>query len=123
VLTCVSGFGIFQRGGFNIAHMLGVTTLLVLGLAAWAERGRLGGALAPYLATVGFSLSYFFHWIPGTTETFTRFPLGAPLFSSPEDPNLEKTIGVLFLLFLAGAAVQVWRLRARGAAAPVGRTA
>lgn len=115
VLTCVSGFGIFQRGGVNIAHALGAMTLLVLGVAAWAERRQAFGRLSPYVATVGFSLSYFFHWIPGTTETFTRFPLGSPLFSSPEDPNLEKTIGVLFLLFLLGAALQVWRLRARGA--------
>jgi uncharacterized membrane protein len=114
LLTCVSGFGIFQRGGFNIAHALGIATLVVLALSVWAERGAALGRLSPYAATVGYSLAYFFHWIPGTTETFTRFPLGAPLFSSPEDPNLEKTVGVMFLLFLIGAAVQVWRLRAQG---------
>lgn len=121
LITCLSGFGIFQRGGFNIAHALGVTTLVVLAVSYWAERTQGLGRLSPYVATVGFSLSYFFHWIPGTTETFTRFPLGAPLFSSPEDPNLEKTVGALFLLFVIGAAVQVWKLRGRSkAAAPLG---
>lgn len=113
VLTCLSALGIFQRGGFNIAHALGIVTLVTLAIAYLAERHRVMGGLSPYVATVAFSLSYFFHWIPGTTETFTRFPLGAPLFGSPEDPNLAKTLGVLFLLFVAGAAVQVWRLRAR----------
>lgn len=125
VLTCLSGLGIFQRGGFNIAHALSIVTLVTLAIAFLAERRRIVGGLSPYVATVAFSLSYFFHWIPGTTETFTRFPLGAPLFSSPEDPNLARTIGVLFLLFVVGAAVQVWQLRARSAppALPVRRAA
>jgi uncharacterized membrane protein len=122
-LTSLSGLGIFQRGGFNIAHGLAFATLVVLAVAALAERRPFLGALSPYVATVGFSLAYFFHWIPGTTETFTRLPVGAPLFSSPEDPNLEKTVGVLFLIFLAGAALQVWRLRARRTVAPAGRLA
>lgn len=122
-LTCLSGFGIFQRGGFNIAHALSAVTLLTLAVAAWAERRQGLGRLSPYVGTVGFSLAYFFHWIPGTTETFTRLPLGAPFFSSPEDPNLEKTVGVLFLVFLAGAAVQVWRLHGRRADSPFGHIA
>ncbi|WP_425258822.1 hypothetical protein ACPOLB_25285 [Rubrivivax sp. RP6-9] len=113
LITCVSGFGIFQRGGFNVAHALGIATLAVLATAVWAERGAAPGRFSPYIATVAYSLAYFFHWIPGTTETFTRFPLGAPLFSSPEDPNLEKTVGVMFLLFVLGVAVQLWRLHAR----------
>lgn len=112
VMACLTGFGVFQRGGFNIAHALGGVTLVVLGVAAWAERWQPLGWLSPYVGTVGYSLTYFLHWIPGTTETFTRLPLGAPLFSSPEDPALEKTVGVMFLLFVAGAALQVWRLRA-----------
>jgi len=122
-LTCLTGFGIFQHGGFNIAHALGAVTLVVLAVAAWAERTQALGRLSIYVATVGFSLTYFLHWIPGTTETFTRFPAGAPLFSSPEDPALEKTVGVMFLLFLVGAAVQVWRLRSGRGVRAVRRTA
>jgi hypothetical protein len=30
VLTCLTGFGIFQHGGFGKPHALGVITLLVL---------------------------------------------------------------------------------------------
>ena len=29
VLTCLTGFGIFQHGGFGKAHVLGIVTLLV----------------------------------------------------------------------------------------------
>jgi uncharacterized membrane protein len=112
VVTCLTGFGIFEHGGFGKPHALGVLTLLVLGVAAVAERTGLFGRAAAYVATLSYSLSFFFHFIPGVTETFTRLPAGAPLFSSPEDPALQKVIGVIFLLFLVGATLQVRRLRA-----------
>jgi hypothetical protein len=120
VLTCLTGFGIFQHGGFGAPHALGVLTLLVLALAAVAGRTALLGRASPYVETVSYSLTFFFHLIPGTTETFTRLPTGAPLFSSPEDPALQKVVGMLFLLFLLGAAWQVRRLWiSRPAAGPV----
>lgn len=113
VLTCLTGFGIFQRGGFGPPHVLGIVTLLVLAVALAGEKGALGRA-SRYVAVVAFSLSYFLHWIPGLTETFTRVPIGAPLFTGPEDPALQKAVGVLFVVFLVGAALQVRRLRAGG---------
>lgn len=109
VLTCITGFGIFQRGGFGPPHVLGVITLLVLALAAVARRGRLAGASA-YVATTCYSLTFFFHMIPGFTETFSRLPLGSPLFTGPDDPALQKTIGVVFVIFLVGVTVQLIRL-------------
>src|SRR6187402_3169011 len=33
VLTCLTGFGIFQHGGFGAPHVLGIITLAVLFLA------------------------------------------------------------------------------------------
>ena len=112
VLTCLTGFGIFQHGGFGAPHALGVLTLLVLGLASVAVSTPWFGRAARYIATVGYSVTFFFHLIPGVTETFTRLPLGAPLFSSPEDPNLQKVVGGLFVLLVVGAALQVRRLYA-----------
>ena len=110
VLTCLTGFGIFRHGGFGPPHMLGIITLLVLGLAAIAWRGRLGKASA-YVATASYTLTFFFHMIPGFTETFTRLPAASPLFAGPDDPALQKTIGVVFVAFLVGGTVQLIRLR------------
>jgi uncharacterized membrane protein len=31
VITCLTGFGIFQHGGFGKPHVLGIVTLIVLG--------------------------------------------------------------------------------------------
>ncbi len=116
VLTCVTGFGIFQRGGFGAPHALGILTLAVLGIAALAGRARLFGAASRYVETIAYSTTLFFHMIPGLTETFTRLPLGAPLFANPEDPALQKTVGVFFVLLVAGCILQVRRLHARGTA-------
>lgn len=116
VLTCLTGFGIFQRGGFGAPHVLGIVTLVVLGIAALADSGRLFGGGSRYVATVAFSTTLFFHMIPGLTETFTRLPAGAPLFTSPEDPALQRTVGVFFVLLVIGCILQVRRLRARGTA-------
>ena len=113
VLTCLTGFGIFQHGGFGKPHALGVITLLVLaGLALPGTRWI--GARWRYVLATGYTLTLFFHMVPGVTETFTRLPLGAPVFSSPDDPALQKVVGVVFLAFAAVMALQVrglWRAK------------
>jgi uncharacterized membrane protein len=110
VLTCLTGFGIFQRGGFNEAHVLGIVTLVVLVVAAAAGRDRLG-RLSRYIEAVGYSATFFFHMIPAFNETGSRLPLGAPLISGPDDPKFQAAVGAAFLVFLIGAFVQVRRLR------------
>jgi hypothetical protein len=109
VLTCLTGFGIFQRGGFNEAHMLGVLTLVVLGLALLPLRLRWW----PYAQTALWTLTLFFHMVPGLTETFTRVPLGAPLFTGPNDPKLQATVGVVFCVFAVVMLLQVLHRRRR----------
>jgi len=113
VLTCVTGFGIFQHGGFGKPHMLGIITLVVLAVAALAGRRKLFGGASPYVETVSYSLTFFFHMIPGVTETTTRLPLGKPLLPNADAPELQAAAGVLFLLFVIGAAWQCLQLRSR----------
>jgi hypothetical protein len=111
VITCVTGFGIFQHGGFGKPHALGVLTLLVLGVASIARRTRLFGENSIYVETVSYTLTFFFHMVPALTETFTRLPASAPVFSSPDDPVLAHVTGLFFLGFLAGVAWQIRQLR------------
>jgi uncharacterized membrane protein len=112
-LTCLTGFGIFQHGGFGKPHALGIITLVVLAVAVGAELRGWFGNISRYVATVAYSATYLFHWIPGITETTTRLPLGDPLVSSPDAPELQIASATLFMLFLIGAAVQVLRLHAQ----------
>ena len=92
--------------------MLGVVTLVVLAVAAAAAVSRIFGRAAPYVGTISYSATFFFHWIPAITETSTRLPLGAPLVANAEAPELKAVSGALFVLFLIGATLQVRRLRA-----------
>lgn len=111
VLTCLTGFGIFQHGGFGKPHALGVLTLLVLLLAWGAGRRGWFGRAAPYVETVLYSLTFFFHMIPGFTESLTRLPQGNPWAANDADPKLQALVGAAFLVFLIGATWQVLRIR------------
>src|SRR5688572_17720820 len=113
VLTCLTGFPIMQHGGFGKPHVLGVITLVVLVVAALAGRSKFGSA-SRYVEVVSYSATFFFHWIPTVVETTTRLPVGAPLITNRDGPELQAATGVLFLLFLIGATLQVLRLRSQG---------
>lgn len=71
VLTCLTGFGIFQHGGFGKPHVLGIVTLLVLFVATLAGRTALFGRASAYVETVSYSATFLFHMIPAITETST----------------------------------------------------
>lgn len=114
VITCLSALGIFQHGGFGKPHALAIITLVVLAVAALAGRSTLFGRASRYVETISYSFTFFLHLIPGVTETTTRLPLGAPLVASPDAPELQTVIGVLFVVFLAGATLQALRLRTTG---------
>ena len=111
-LTCLTGFGIFHHGGFGKPHILGIITLVVLALA-YAGGKKFFGRASPYVETVLYSMTFFFHLIPGVTESLTRLPVDAPVASGPDDPLVQQLVGICFILFLVGATVQVIRLRMR----------
>jgi uncharacterized membrane protein len=113
VLTCVTGFGIFQHGGFGKPHALGIITLVVLGLAAFAGSTKVFGRAARYVETISYSATFLFHWIPAITETTTRLPLGNPLLPNADAPELQVAAGVLFVVFVIGAALQARRIYAK----------
>jgi len=112
IVTCVTAFGVFQHGGFGKPHVLGIVTLVVLGVAAVAGNSSLFGRASRYVETVSYSATFFFHLIPTITETSTRLPPGAPLVANADAPALQVATGVLFVAFLIGATLQVRRLRA-----------
>jgi len=113
VLTCLTGFPIMQHGGFGKPHALGVITLLTLVVASVAGKGKFFGRAARYVETVSYTATFLFHLIPGLVETTTRLPVGAPLIKDREGPELQAATGVLILLFLIGATLQVIKLRAK----------
>jgi uncharacterized membrane protein len=114
ILTCLTGFCIFQHGGFGKPHVLGIITLVALAIADLAERRRSFGAYSGDVEVVAYSATFLFHMIPALTETFTRLPAGNPVFAGPDDPILAKITGMFALIFVAAAALQVRHLRRSG---------
>lgn len=110
--TSVTGLFIFRHGGFGPPHALAILTLLVLAVAWIAEKRASATGLARYVAVLGYSLTLFFHLIPGLTESGTRLPLGKPAFSGPEDETLKLLVGIGFVVYLVGATWQAVRIRA-----------
>ncbi|WP_280152064.1 hypothetical protein [Piscinibacter sp. XHJ-5] len=110
VITCLTGFGIFQHGGFGPPHVLGVLALIALIVGA-AAGTRLVGRASRLVQTIAYSTSFFFHWVPGIIETTTRLPAGAPIFASQEATGLQVVLGVVFALFVGGVTLQVRSLR------------
>jgi len=114
--ACLTSLGIFRHGGFNVAHSLALITLVVLAVAVAAGRQRERSRAATYVETLGFSSTLFFHLIPALNETFTRIPVGAPLFTGPDDPSLQRLFGFVFLAYLLGVALQarhIWKTPAQ----------
>lgn len=116
IFTCLTGFGIFQHGGFGKPHALGIITLLVLGIASVAGNTKVLGRASAYVETLSYSITFVFHMIPAITETSTRLPLGAPLLPNADAPELKAATGVLLLLYVMAAMLQVRRIRAQNAA-------
>lgn len=111
LITAVTALGIYQHGGFGRAHVLAIITLLVLAVAVAASKKLFGNA-SRTIEIVSFSATFLFHMIPALNETATRLPYGAPLASSPEEPALKAATGLLLVLFMIGATLQVRRLKA-----------
>lgn len=112
VLSCLTGFGIFQHGGFGNPHILAIVTLLVISAALVAGHTQAFGRALRHVETVGYSFALFLHFIPGTIETLTRLPPGAPYLVNADDPKAQPILGAFFLLFLVGSVWQVLHLRA-----------
>jgi hypothetical protein len=113
VITCLTAFGLFRTGAFGPGHGIGVVTLVVLAFAVLVEkRALLLGSASRAVETVSYTTTFFLHWIPGINETTTRLPPSAPLATGQDDPLILTLVGTAFLLCIAGAVVQVIRLKA-----------
>ncbi|MBT8137628.1 MAG: hypothetical protein KJO54_11490 [Gammaproteobacteria bacterium] len=117
LLTAVTALGIYQHGGFGVAHALAVLTLLALAAGFTAERTSLFGAAGRFVAPLSYLATLLFHAIPAVTDATLRLPVGDPLLNSIEDPRLKTTYLALLLAFIVGAIAQTRWLARQGRAA------
>ncbi len=112
VVTTMTGLPIFRRGAIEPPHVLGILTLVVLAIAAVAEKTQVFGRATAYVKTICYSMTLLFMLIPTVTETLTRVPPGAPLVAGPDAPIFMVLNPIMILAFLIGVTMQVRRLRA-----------
>ena len=106
-----SALGIYNQGGFGIAHILALLTLAALACGVVMERTRLFGAASKYFQALGYTSTLLFHMIPAITDFLRRLPIGDPFIDSFEDPLLRQFHLAFLVVFVLGLVTQVFWLR------------
>ena len=119
VLTCLTSFPIMKTGHFTGAHGLGIIVLVLLIIGTYIKNITLFKKVGDYLQTVIMSATLFLSCIPAIVETLTRLPISHPIASGPNDPLIQKCLGVLALCFFAGIIYQIIKIRSAKKSTPL----
>jgi uncharacterized membrane protein len=111
LITALTALGIYHQGGFNMAHILAILTLLAVLVGASAEKYKLFGNLSPYIQAVCFSGTLLFHMIPAITDGLFRLPVDAPIVNDIQDPLLLKFYICFLATYFLGVIMQISYLR------------
>ena len=111
LIVAGSALGIYNQGGFGIAHMLAVLTLIALLGGAIMEKGKLFGSFSKYFQALGYTSTLLFHMIPAITDFLRRLPVGDPFIDSFEDPLLMNFHLSFLLIYLIGLIAQIFWLK------------
>ena len=109
-ITAATSLMIFNNGGFNLAHLLGVFALLGVFLGLLFEHKEFFG-FSKYFQAICYTGTMLCHLIPGISEVFTRFPPSQPIANSIFDPILLVSFGIFFLIFLITVIFQIRHLK------------
>ena len=86
-ITASTALMLYKNGGFNLAHLLAIFTLIAILLGLASERFSFFG-LSRYIQAISYTGSVLFHLIPGIAEVNKRLPLDNPLGLSVLDLSL-----------------------------------
>ena len=107
-----SALGIYNQGGFGIAHVLAVLTLIALAGGYIMEKFKWFGSFSKYFQALGYTSTLLFHMIPAITDFLRRLPVGDPFIDSFEDPLLLNFHTAFLVIYLVGLVAQiVWLKR------------
>jgi hypothetical protein len=106
IIVAGSALGIYNQGGFGIAHWLAVLTLVAVSGGIIMEKFKWFGGFSMYFQALGYSSTLLFHMIPAITDFLRRLPLGDPFIDSFEDPLLAGFHQAFLLIFVLGIVIQ-----------------
>ena len=112
LIVAGSALGIYNQGGFGVAHVLAVLTLIALTGGYIMERYRWFGSFSKYFQALGYTSTLLFHMIPAITDFLRRLPVGDPFIDSFDDPLLLNFHFSFLVIYLIGITLQmVWLKR------------
>jgi len=111
LVVAVSALGIYNQGGFGIAHVLAVLTLVALAGGFLMEQYKIFGSISKYFQALCYTSTLLFHMIPAITDFLRRLPIGDPLIDSFEDPLLMNFHLSFLVVYLIGLSYQMYWLR------------
>ena len=112
LLVAGSALGIYNQGGFGVAHVLAVLTLIALTGGYIMERYRWFRSFSKYFQALGYTSTLLFHMIPAITDFLRRLPVGDPFIDSFDDPLLLNFHFSFLVIYLIGITLQmVWLKR------------
>jgi uncharacterized membrane protein len=107
IIVAGSALGIYNQGGFGVAHMLAVLTLVAVAGGVIMEKFKLFGSFSKYFQALGYSSTLLFHMIPAITDFLRRLPLGDPFVDSFDDPLVLGFHKAFLLIYLVGLVIQM----------------
>ena len=111
LIVAGTALGIYNQGGFGIAHNLAILTLVALAGGVVMEKTRLFGSFSKYCQALGYSSTLLFHMIPAITDFLRRLPVGDPFINTLEDPLLRQFHLAFLAIFVVGVIAQALWLR------------
>ena len=85
LITASTALMLFKNGGFNLAHILAILTIVAIILGITSEKYNILG-ISKYIQAMSYSGSVLFHLIPGIAEVNKRLPIDNPMGLSVLDP-------------------------------------
>jgi uncharacterized membrane protein len=114
LIVAGSALGIYNQGGFGVAHILAVLTLIALAGGVLMEKTNLFGPFSKYFQALGYTTTLLFHMIPAITDFLRRLPVGDPFIDSFEDPLLLNFHLAFLLIYVVILIAQmVWLKRSQ----------
>jgi uncharacterized membrane protein len=112
LLVAGSALGIYNQGGFGVAHVLAVLTLIALAGGYIMEKFKWFGSFSKYFQALGYTSTLLFHMIPAITDFLRRLPVGDPFIDSFDDLLLLNFHTAFLVIYLVGLVAQiVWLKR------------
>ena len=111
LVVAVSALGIYNQGGFGIAHILAVLTLIAIAGGVIMEKTKPFGSFSKYFQALGYTSTLLFHMIPAITDFLRRLPVGDPFVDSLEDPLLINFLLAFLLIYFVGISNQMLWLK------------